>query len=249
MSISLTEATFRVIPVLLLAVADPAAGRFLKTTPLEGSADVIDAGVSSNGTAYFLSLSYPRLTTVDPEGGRRYFDLTEVTVPGGLCVHDDGGFCVSDLVDGKILDYGDDGELLRTWEASGRPGDVAMIGLSPWYVATEDGSVRVAGGSELVLARLAGDVAFMCGGPESAVVVSDSTGYILPTGGGPRMIASGIVSMARCGQAYAALYSGGVLVLAGDTVLVEGSLDRLSCSSTGYVLLWESGGSRALVGR
>ncbi|MBD3370432.1 hypothetical protein GF402_08745 [Candidatus Fermentibacteria bacterium] len=237
---------------LLLGVASGMAGPtspFPETTPLRIEEDVIDAGVSSDGTVFLLSLSYPRLTTVDALGHRRSFDLSEVTVPGGLCVHGDGGFCVSDLVEEAVLDYGPDGELLRTWEAGGRPGDVAMVGLSPWYVATDNGSVRMAGRGELVLARLDGNVASISGGPEGAVLVSDSTGYLVLEGGDPRRIASGVVSMALCAGRYATLRPKGLLVLAGDTVAVSESLDRISCSPTGYVLLWESAGNSALVGR
>jgi hypothetical protein len=216
------------------------------------SRNIIDLEISSNGNLYLLCAGFPHMVILHPDSSVTELDLNQVSVPGGMCLVDQWGFFVSDALSGRILRFGSSGELLAEFDSPGRPGDVVLAGLELWYYSRDEGTVRSAGSSEVVIFTVPSPGEGSLSYSESTFLFSGSEGtWLFGTGEKPVRISSGTsAAITRRSVLILDEAEGLLTVLNGDTLasFEQGSFNRISCSPNGgTVVLWSRNGSTALV--
>jgi len=222
--------------------------------------EAIDLEISVDGTLFILSPGIPHLYMLAPDGDTSALDLSEITVPGGMCLVDERDFYVSDALSGTIFRFGSSGEVLEELPAPGRPGDVVMEGLSLWYVARNEGSVRAPGVQGSVPGVVQGIELFpipaSCEGTLSAsaqeVLYSCEGGsWLLSPGEEPVLVADSLrATIARGGIIILDSAEGYAFSAVGDTLAAfePERWNRISSSPDGgTVILWSRGEPGALV--
>ncbi len=197
--------------------------------------DYTDLEVSPDGTVWVLPAGRSELFRVPADGTPERFFLQGVFRPAGLFLDGAGGVLVSDAAMGTVTLFDRFMEPAAVTVVRGTPGDLALSGLSLWYVDTERGLVVDIQG--LVLSR---DVP-----PDAVLCFQRGTGLL--AGGGVRLLSEGSEPVTLSDLGSGCLSGGSALILrdsvlfrAGDDTLATGvAHNRVSSSPDGKtVVLW-----------
>jgi hypothetical protein len=197
-----------------------------------------DLEVARDGTVWILMEGRPELYAV-PRGGEptRYF-LDDLSRPSGLALDGAGGVLVSDASRNTITAYDRFIRRVSSLDVSGSPGDLALSGMSIWYIDIDRRVVLSTTG--VVLARDA---------PASGSL-SHHRGTGLLAGDGVRRITEGMEPVTLSTTGTGCLAGDRVLVLRdsvlfqipGDTLLTSVAHTRVASSpGGGTVVLWGGG--------
>ena len=212
---------------------------------------IIDAEVDIAGNIYVLLPGLPHLRVYSSEGAIFEYDLSDILLPGGMCVDERWGWFVTGELTNLVYRYDDTGELADSWGCRGLPGDICLSGMDVLYVSQASGTISSLYEPDDILLRLTGS----CDGQLSA---------------------SGITSVYSCEnesflladfEPPEPLPGHGIWVAVNDELMVlrdscvrdgkgeiqfilpeYGEFSRISCSSSGnHCLLWSSVEGRILV--
>jgi hypothetical protein len=197
--------------------------------------DYTDLEVARDGTVWVLPVGRSELFRVPEDGAPERFFLQGVIRPAGLFLDDAGGVLISDAAAGTVTLFDRFMEPAAVTTVPGTPGDLALSGLSLWYIDTERGLVVDARG--LVLSR---DVP-----SDAALFFQRGTGLL--AGGGVRLLSEGSEPAVVSDLGRGCLSGGSVLILrdsvlfraGGDTLAAGVVHTRVSSSPDGRtVVLW-----------
>ena len=215
------------------------------------SGGIIDVEINGEGDVYILLPGIPHLRVYRADGSISEYDLSDVLLPGGMCLDERWGWFVTDELTDMIYRYDNSGEPADSWSSRGMPGDICLSGLSVLYVSQAGGTVTFLEEPDDILVRLSGS-------------------------GEGQLSASGIEAVYSCENEsmlfwnYSvpeSLPSAGIWVIAGGELLVlqdscvfdgsrsvlfrlpeAGEFSRISCSvNSNHCLLWSPGEGRILV--
>ncbi len=212
---------------------------------------IIDAEINGAGDIYVLLPGLPHLRVYEAGDSLSEYDLSDVLLPGGMCIDERWGWFVTDELRGMVYRYDNSGELTDFWASRGMPGDICLSGLSVLYVSRASGTVTSLEEPDDILLRLAGSGDGQLSGSGSCAVYSCENESLL----------------FRYYSAPESLPSAGIWVIAGrelmvlqDSCVLDGSgsvlfrlpetgeFSRISCSVNGnHCLLWSPGEGRILV--
>ncbi len=197
--------------------------------------DYTDLEVSSDGAVWVLPRVGSELFRIPKDGAPERFFLQGISRPGGLFLDGTGGVLISDAAMGTVTLFDRFMEPAAVIAVPGVPGDLALSGLSLWYVDVERGLVRDTRG--LVLAR---DV-------PSGAALHFQRGTGLLAGRGVMSLSEGSEPVVLSEDGTGCL-SGGTVLLLRDSVLCRAGGDTLaagvvhtrvsSSPDGGTVVLW-----------
>lgn len=212
---------------------------------------IIDAGINAAGDIYVLLPGLPHLRIYAAGDSVFEYDLSDVLLPGGMCVDERWGWFVTGELTDKVYRYDNSGELTDSWDSRGMPGDICIRGLSVLYVSRASGTITSLDEPDDILVRLNGsgdgqlsssrtEVVYSSGN-ESHILSDYSTPASLPDAGTWTVAGRDLMvlsdSCVRGGR-------GSVLF----RLPRPGEFSRISCSDNGYhCLLWSPGKGRILV--
>lgn len=212
---------------------------------------VIDVEINGIGDIYVLLPGLPHLYIHSAAGDISEYDLTDVLLPGGMCVDERWGWFVTGELTDMVYRYDNSGELTDFWDSRGMPGDICLSGLSVLYISRASGIVTSLYEQDGILARLDGsgsgqlsasgnEAVYSCGN-ESLIFRNYSIPEPLPS--------TGIWAVA--GRELIVLQDSCVLDRSGAVLFRlprTGEFSRISSSTDGnHCLLWSPGEGRILV--
>ena len=212
---------------------------------------VIDAEVDIAGNIYVLLPGLPHLRVYSSEGPVYEYDLSDILLPGGMCVDERWGWFVTGEITNKIYRYDDSGELTDSRDSRGLPGDICLYGMDILYVSQASGTVSSLYEPDDILLRLTGS----CEGQLSAsgitsVYSCEDESFILTDFEPPEPLPASGTWVAVNDELMvlqdSCVRDGNEEI---EFILPEyGEFSRISCSSSGnHCLLWSSGEGRILV--
>ena len=212
---------------------------------------IIDAEINGAGDVYLLLPGLPHLRVYSADGSLSEYDLSDVLLPGGLCIDERWGWFVTDELTDMVYRYDDSGEPADSWDSRGMPGDICLWGLSVLYVSRASGTITSLEEPDDILVRLtgSGDGQLSASGTEM-VYSSESESLILRNYSTPESLPSAGIWV----------IAGGELMVLQDSCVLDGSgsvlfrlpevreFSRISCSANrNKCLLWSPGEGRILV--
>lgn len=212
---------------------------------------IIDAEINANGDIYVLLPGLPHLLIYAAGGSVSEYDLSDVLLPGGMCIDERWGWFVTGELTDMVYHYDDSGELTDSWDSRRMPGDICIRGLSVLYVSRASGTITSLGEPDDILVRLNDSGDGQLSASRTEVVYSgENESHILSDFSAP-------LSLPRAGTWTVA---GRELMVLQDSCVLDGSgsvlfklpqpgeFSRISCSDNGnHCLLWTPGKGRILV--
>ncbi|MCK5115615.1 MAG: hypothetical protein KAR44_03385 [Candidatus Aegiribacteria sp.] len=212
---------------------------------------IIDAEINGAGDIYILLPGQPHLRIIHAGGSISEFDLSDVLLPGGMCIDEQWGWFVTDELTDMVYRYDNSGEPADSWDSRGMPGDICLSGLSVLYVSRASGTITSLEEPDDILARLTGSGEGQLSGSGSRAVYSCENESLI----------------IRNYSATESLPSAGIWVTAGGELMVlqdscvqggsgnvlwrlpeAGEFSRISFSvNRNQCLLWSPGEGRILV--
>ncbi|MCD4701717.1 MAG: hypothetical protein K8S24_07655 [Candidatus Aegiribacteria sp.] len=212
---------------------------------------IIDAEINGAGDIYVLLPGLPHLRIYGAGGSVSEYDLSDVLLPGGICIDERWGWFVTGELTNMVYRYDNSGELTDFWDSRGMPGDICIQGLSVLYVSRASGTVTSLDEPDDILLRLndSGNGQLSASGNE-AVYSSENESHIFADYSAPEPLPS----------AGTWTFAGRELIVLQDSCVLDGSgavlfelpqpgeFSRISCSVNGnHCLLWTPGEGRILV--
>jgi len=212
---------------------------------------IIDAEINGAGDIYLLLPGLPHLRIVAADGSLTEYDLSDVLLPGGMCIDERWGWFVTDELLNKVYRFDSSGEPTDSWDSSGMPGDICRSGLSVLYVSRARGAVTSLEEPDIDLLKLtgSGDGQLSASG-SCAVYSSENESMLFRNYSTPESLPSaGIWAVA--GRELMVLQDSCVLDSTGAILFQlpeAGEFSRISCSVNGlHCLLWSPERGRILV--
>jgi hypothetical protein len=212
---------------------------------------IIDAEINGAGDIYILLPGLPHLRIYSNDGTVSEYDLSDVILPGGMCIDERWGWFVTGELTDMVYRYDNAGELTDSWDSRGLPGDICLSGLSVLYVSRTSGTVSSLDEPDDILVRLDGS----CEGQLSAsgreaVYSSENESLLFGNFTAPEPLSgTGIWTVA--GEELLVLQDSCVLDGSGNILFRLpqcGEFSRICCSLNGnHCLLWSPGEGRILV--
>ncbi|MEN8207869.1 MAG: hypothetical protein ABFR50_01320 [Candidatus Fermentibacteria bacterium] len=212
---------------------------------------IIDAEINGTGDIYVLLPGLPHLLIYEADGSLSEYDLSDILLPGGMCIDERWGWFVTDELRDIVYRYDDSGEPADIWHSRGMPGDICLRGLSVLYISRAGGTVVSIEDQDDVIVRLtgSGDGQLSASGSCTVYSCEDET-LLFENYSAPE-------SLPSAGTWVAA---GGELIVLQDSTVRDGSgsvlfrlprigeFSRISCSvNLNHCLLWSPGEGRILV--
>lgn len=214
---------------------------------------IIDAEINGAGDIYVLLPGLPHLRVYSPDGSVSEFDLSDVLLPGGMCIDERWGWFVTDELSDTVYRYDNTGEPADSWDSRGIPGDICLWGLSALYVSRASGTVISLEEPDAVLLRLTGSGDGQLSASGSCAVYScESESLVLENYSAPESLPSAGIWVIAGGELMV-LQDSCVLDNSGSVLFrlpQAGEFSRISCSvNFNQCLLWSPGEGRILVRR
>ncbi len=212
---------------------------------------IIDAEINGAGDIYVLLPELPHLRIYSRDGSLSEYDLSDVLLPGGMCIDERWGWFVTDELTDMVYRYDNSGEPADSWDSRGMPGDISLWGLSVLYISRANGTIISLEEPDNILVRLAGsgDGQLSASG-SNAVYSCENESLLLSNYSTPESLPSAGIWVV----------SGGELVVLQDSCVLDGNgsvlfvlpeageFSRISCSvNLNQYLLWSPGEGRILV--
>ncbi|NOQ22954.1 MAG: hypothetical protein GQ565_09965 [Candidatus Aegiribacteria sp.] len=212
---------------------------------------IIDAEINAAGDVYVLLPGLPHLRVYEAGDSLSEYDLSEVLLPGGMCIDERWGWFVTDELRDMVYRYDNSGELADSRASRSMPGDICLRGLSVLYVSRGSGTVTSLEEPDAVLCRLAGSGDGQLSASGSCAVYScENESLFLRNYSVPEPLP----------PAGTWVVAGRELMVLQDSCVLDGSgavlfrlpqigeFSRISCSVNGnHCLLWSPGKGRILV--
>jgi len=212
---------------------------------------IIDAEINGAGDIYVLLPGQPHLRIYYSGGSISEYDLSDVLLPGGMCIDERWGWFVTDELTDMVYRYDNSGEPAESWGSRGMPGDICLSGLSVLYVSRASGTVTSLEESDDILVRLSGSGDGQLSASGSCAVYScENESLIFRNYSAPELLSSAGIWVTAGGELMVLQDS---CVRGGSgTVLFRlpeaGEFSRISCSvNRNQCLLWSPGEGRILV--
>lgn len=212
---------------------------------------IIDAEINGAGEIYLLLPGLPHLRIYSNDGTVSEYDLSDVILPGGICIDERWGWFVTGELTDMVYRYDNSGELTDSWDSRSLPGDICLSGLSVLYVSRTNGTISSLDEPDDILVRLSGS----CEGQLSAsgrkaVYSSENESFLFGNFAAPEPLPeTGIWTIS--GEELLVLQDSCVLNGSGNILFQlpeSGEFSRICCSSNGYhCLLWSPEEGRILV--
>lgn len=212
---------------------------------------IIDAEINGAGDIYILLPGLPHLRIYSADGDIIEYDLSDILLPGGMCIDERWGWYVTGEISNKVYHFDNAGELTDYWDSRGLPGDICLSGFSIMYVSRAEGAISRLDESTDILVRLngAGDGQLTGSGREA--VYSDADESILFGDYSPPEQLPRIGAWAIAGEELLVLNDSCVCSSNGSLrfqLPQYGEFSRIGCSKSGnHCLLWSPGEGRILV--
>ncbi len=212
---------------------------------------IIDAEINGAGDIYVLLPGLPHLRIYAAGGSISEYDLSDVLLPGGMCIDERWGWFITGELTDMVYLYDNAGELTDFWDSRGMPGDICLRGLSVLYVSRASGTITLIDEPDDILVRLngsgngqltaSGNEAVYSSGNESLLLRNYSTPESLPDAGTWTVAGRGMMVL----QDSCVLDGSGAVLF---QLPEPGEFSRISCSANGnHCLLWTPGKGRILV--
>jgi hypothetical protein len=212
---------------------------------------IIDAEINGAGDIYVLLPGLPHLRIYSNDGTIYEYDLSDVILPGGMCIDERWGWFVTGELTDMVYRYDNVGELTDSWISRSLPGDICLSGLSVLYVSRASGTVSSLDESDNTLVRLNGSCEGQLSASGREAVYSDENesflfgNYAVPE----PLPETGTWTVS--GEELLVLQDSCVLDSSGNILFRLpqcGEFSRICCSLNGYnCLLWSPGEGRILV--
>lgn len=244
---SLLFAVISTLPVLETAEKLPDTVERYITIPSE----IIDAEISGAGDIYILLPGLPHLRVYSNDGTVSEYDLSDVLLPGGICIDERWGWFVTGELTDMVYRYDNTGELTDSWDSRGSPADICLSGLSVLYVSRTSGTVSSLHEPDDILVRLNGSCKGQLSASGREVVYSDENESFLFGNYAAPVALPETGTWAVSGEELLVLQDSCVLDGSGN-ILYQlprcGEFSRICCPLNGYhCLLWSPGEGRILV--
>ena len=215
------------------------------------SGGIIDAEINGDGDIYVLLPGLPHLRVYGADGSLSEYDLSDVLLPGGMCIDERWGWFVTDELRDTVYRYDNTGEPAEIWSSRGMPGDICLLGLSVLYVSQASGTVSFLEEPDDILVRLAGSGEGQLSASGSEAVYScENESLLFRNYSVPESLPSAGIWVAAGGELMV-LQDSCVLGGSGSVLFrlpEAGEFSRISCSvNSNHCLLWSPGEGRILV--
>ncbi len=215
------------------------------------SGGIIDAEINGAGDIYVLLPGQPHLRIVHAGGSISEYDLSDVLLPGGMCIDERWGWFVTDELSDMVYRYDNSGEPADSWSSRGMPGDICLSGLSVLYVSRASGTIISLEEPDDILVRLTGSgEGQLSGSGNEAVYSCENESLLYRNYSASESLPSAGIWVTAGGELM--VLQDSCVLDGGGTVLFRlpeaGEFSRISCSvNHNQCLLWSPGEGRILV--